>query len=71
MFHRDDAHRSLDAAVEEPRGWYEPSFVLKDMDERAWSVFISKAEAKMADKLESGAWVDTFFGSVAQMSCPV
>lgn len=71
VFHCDDAHRSLDAAVEEPRGWYEPSFVLKDMDERAFSVFISKAEAKMADKLESGAWVDTFFGSVAQMSCPV
>ena len=60
----------MDAAVDEPRGCYEPSFVLKDMDERAWTVFMSKAEAKMADKLASGAWADTFC-PVAQMSCPV
>ncbi len=71
IFRVDDGSRSsMDAAVDEPRGCYEPSFVLKDMDERAWTVFMSKAEAKMADKLASGAWADTFC-PVAQMSCPV
>ena len=71
VFRVDDVSLSSDVAAEEPRGCYDPSFVLKDMDERAWAVFMSKAEAKMAGKLASGAWVDTFFGSVAQMSCPV
>ena len=61
---------SMAAAVEEPRGCYDSSFVLKDMDERAWAVFMAKAEEKIADKLARQAWIDTF-GAVAQMSCPV
>lgn len=63
---------TMDVAMEQPRGCYEPSFVLKDMSEREWAVFMAKAEEKIADKLASGAWVDSF-GShqMVQMSCPV
>ena len=59
-------------SIPEPRGCHEPSFVLKDMNEREWAIFMAKAEEKIANKLASGAWVDSF-GShqMVQMSCPV
>ena len=57
--------------LSEPRGCSESSYVLKEMDEREWQIFLTKASSKIAKAIQNGSWVDSFNNAqVAQMSCP-
>lgn len=57
--------------LSEPRGCSESSYVLKEMDEREWQIFLTKASARIAIEIQNGSWVDSFNNAqVVQMSCP-
>lgn len=72
-FHRAISRGNIpsmtDRPLEEPRGCYDSSYALADMDEKEWQLFLSKAASKIAAAISSGVWQDTF-GQVQQMSCP-
>jgi hypothetical protein len=56
---------------EEPRGCNDPCFVLKEMDEEDWRVFMSKAVEKIQERIASRVWVDSLSShQMVQMSCP-
>ena len=72
-FHRAMSRGNMsiltDRPLEEPKGCYDPSHALADMDEEEWRLFLSRAASKIAAAISSGVWQDTF-GQVQQMSCP-
>lgn len=72
-FHRAISRGNMssvtDRPLEEPRGCYDSSHALADMDEEEWRLFLSRAASKIAAAISSGVWQDTF-GQVQQMSCP-
>lgn len=66
---RGNMSSMADRPLEEPRGCYDSSHALADMDEEEWRLFLSRAASKIAAAISSGVWQDTF-GQVQQMSCP-
>lgn len=66
---RTNMSTMTDHPLEEPKGCYDPSHALADMDEEEWTLFLCRAASKIAAGISSGVWQDTF-GQVQQMSCP-